>query len=346
MSGRGLFLMKRENLQEPSRTRLALSTACLLALVFLSFTFSLHAADPGIVSVKKIWDRGQHNAFTDLIRFQDRWWCTFREATAHGKSIGKVRVIVSDDGDQWASAALVEQDGVDLRDPKLSIMPDGRLMLIMGGSVYVDGTPYGTRSPRIAFSKDGRQWTKPRKLLAEDHWLWRVTWHDGWAWSVSKLGEGRDPRRGMLYRSRDGIDWEWITEFRLPDNTWNASETTLRFMPDGEMVALTRPHWIGSSKPPHKEWSWTKLNENLGGPNFIRLPDGTLWASARRYGEKRTTVLARMTRDSYQPVLTLPGGGDCSYPGMVWHDNLLWMSYYSSHEGKTSIYLAKIKVDE
>ncbi len=23
---------------------------------------------------------------------------------------------------------------------------------------------------------------------------------------------------------------------------------------------------------------------------------------------------------------------------------LLWMSYYSSHEGKTSIYLAKIKV--
>ena len=32
-------------------------------------------------------------------------------------------------------------------------------------------------------------------------------------------------------------------------------------------------------------------------------------------------------------------------PGLVWHDNLLWMSYYSSHEGKTSIYLAKIKLD-
>ncbi len=31
---------------------------------------------------------------------------------------------------------------------------------------------------------------------------------------------------------------------------------------------------------------------------------------------------------------------------MVWHDGLLWMSYYSSHEGKTSIYLAKIKVKE
>ena len=55
-------------------------------------------------------------------------------------------------------------------------------------------------------------------------------------------------------------------------------------------------------------------------------------------------VLARMTKDSYEPVLRLPSGGDCSYPGMVEHDGLLWMSYYSSHEGKTSIYLARIEV--
>ena len=37
-------------------------------------------------------------------------------------------------------------------------------------------------------------------------------------------------------------------------------------------------------------------------------------------------------------------GGDCSYPGLVFHEGLLYMSYYSSHEGKTSIYLAKIKL--
>jgi hypothetical protein len=27
---------------------------------------------------------------------------------------------------------------------------------------------------------------------------------------------------------------------------------------------------------------------------------------------------------------------------MVWHEGLLWLSYYSSHEEKTSIYLAKV----
>ena len=144
---------------------------------------------------------------------------------------------MSENGDCWKSAASLEQKGTDLRDPKLSIMPSDRLMLITGGSVYDARGTCQTRSPRVAFSKDGYDWTEPRKLLAEDHWLWRVTWQDGWAWGVSKLGEGRDPRRCMLYRSRDAREWEWITEFRLPNNTWNASEATLRFLPGGEIHA-------------------------------------------------------------------------------------------------------------
>ncbi len=321
------------------RKMLLETVVCGVALV----CSAAHSSEPEVVSVKKIWDQGEHNAFTDLIRFQNRWWCTFREAKEHGSSIGQVRVITSKDGEQWISAALVEQDGVDLRDPKLSIMPDGRLMLIMGGSVYSVGGRYDTRAPRVSFSKTGQDWTDPKKLLAEDHWLWRVTWQGKWGWSVSKLGEGRDPRRGMLYRTRDGLEWEWIAEFRLPNNTWNASETTLRFMPDGEMIALTRPHWIGTSRPPYREWSWTTMRQNIGGPNFIRLPNGELWASGRLYGDGARTTLARMTRDAYEPALNLPSGGDTSYPGIVWHDDLLWLSYYSSHEGKTSIYLAKIR---
>ena len=45
-----------------------------------------------------------------------------------------------------------------------------------------------------------------------------------------------------------------------------------------------------------------------------------------------------------QSLLQLPSGGDCSYPGMVWHDGLLWLSYYSSHEGRTGVYLAKVRL--
>jgi len=307
---------------------------------------SIESAEPELIEVRKIWDQATHSAFTDLIRFQDKWLCCFREATTHASKDGTIRIIESTDGEKWVSAGHLVEKGTDLRDPKLSLDPKGRLVLIMGASRH-RGDTYLTRSPRVSFSGDSRTWTVPRKLLAEDHWLWRITWHKGTAYSVSKLGEGRDPRRGMLYKSTDCIDWEYITEFRLPDNTWNASETTLRFMPDGEMIALTRPEWIGRSQPPYTDWTWTKTPHRMGGPNFIRLPNGQMWAGARLYlpgGSK--TGLIRMTPTSYEPVLQLPSGGDTSYPGMVWHEGILWMSYYSSHEGKTSIYLARIRLPD
>ena len=59
-----------------------------------------------------------------------------------------------------------------------------------------------------------------------------------------------------------------------------------------------------------------------------------------------------MTRSSYEPALVLPSGGDCSYAGMVWRDNVLWISYYSSHddqsviENRSSIYLAQVRLSD
>ena len=44
--------------------------------------------------------------------------------------------------------------------------------------------------------------------------------------------------------------------------------------------------------------------------------------------------------------LDLPSGGDTSYAGLVMHQGLLWVSYYSSHEGKSSIYLARVKLPD
>ena len=296
---------------------------------------------PELLSVERIWGHAPHNAFTDLIRFRERWWCVFREAEGHDMPGGIVRVLTSETGAVWESAATVVEGGIDLRDPKLSVMPDGRLMLVMGGCVYDDGGEYLTRAPRVSFSEDGLAWSAPRKVLSEDHWLWRATWHDGRAYSLSKLGEGDEPRRGFLYSSVDGIEWEWIAEFKLD----GVSETTLRFLPDGEMVALVRPGYIGTSRPPYREWSFREMADRIGGPNFIRLPDGSLWGSGRLFtADGPRTVLARMSTSSYEPVLTLPSGGDTSYVGMVWHDDLLWMRYYSSHEEGTGVYLARVRL--
>src|SRR5438067_1024294 len=78
--------------------------------------------------VKKVWGGGRHNAFTDLARFGGRWYCAFREGDAHVGGDGKLRVLASADGETWEPVALLTEPGVDLRDPKLSVTPDGRLM--------------------------------------------------------------------------------------------------------------------------------------------------------------------------------------------------------------------------
>ncbi|HPD29783.1 MAG TPA: hypothetical protein PLL20_07300 [Phycisphaerae bacterium] len=124
------------------RRTTVIGLACAVTSSVVALAQDAPASRPGdvpqceIVSVKRIWDAAPHNAFTDLIRFQDKWYCTFREGEGHVGGDGKLRVLESVDGDKWSSAALLTEEGVDLRDPKLSITADGRLMMVAGGSIY------------------------------------------------------------------------------------------------------------------------------------------------------------------------------------------------------------------
>ncbi len=313
---------------------------------------------PELVSVSKIWSESPHNAFTDLARFDGRWFCTFRESAAHVGGDGKIRVLTSRDGERWESAALLSEAGIDLRDPKLSVTPDNRLMLAMGGSVY-EGKKLVGRQPRVAFSKDGHAWTTPRRVLEEGDWLWRVTWHKGHAYGIAYRSTSRNAATSSaaadwsvrLFESTDGITYRLVTPLAV---TGQPNEATVRFLKNGDCVALVRREgpgedraaWIGQSSPPYRDWQWRSAGMQIGGPNFIVLPGGKMIASGRQYGGKTTsnkTFVGRMSLDAVKPELLLPSGGDCSYPGLVWHDGLLWVSYYSSHEGKSAIYLAKVQ---
>ena len=105
---------------------------------------------------------------------------------------------------------------------------------------------------------------------------------------------------------------------------------------------------LGVSQPPYTSWEWKDVGARIGGPHMIRLPDGRFVAAVRLYDGKTRTSLCRIDPETgrLDELLALPSGGDTSYAGLVWHDNLLWVSYYSSHEGKTSIYLARIQPGE
>ncbi len=308
---------------------------------------------PQLRSVKKIWDHAEHNALTDLIYYNHHWYCTFRESNQHvfGTN-GVIRILVSQDGERWHSHSVVEESGIDLRDPKLSITPDERLMLLVGGTQYRKEKAIA-RQPRVCFLSSEDEWSSLQTICQPFDWLWRVTWHKGVAWGVSYI-PGKEKWRVILYSSVDALNWQQEVEWEIPGAP---NETTLRFLEDDTMVALVRRNfqedgfsWIGTSQKPYSQWSWNQTRHHLGGPNFIVLPNGQMWASGRLvertpYGYFEKTALCSMTLDKITPALLLPSGGiDCSYPGMAYHNQEIWLSYYSSHEGRTSIYLAKVQL--
>jgi hypothetical protein len=112
---------------------------------------------------------------------------------------------------------------------------------------------------------------------------------------------------------------------------------------DGDANAIGK---LGLARPPYTTWEWKDVGAKIGGPHMIRLPDGRLVAAVRLYdGTVRTSLgWIDATSGKFTEFLKLPSGGDSSYPGLVWHRSRLWVSYYSSHEGKTSIYLAKVRL--
>ncbi len=332
---------------KPVKMRLALKDADVF-----SFRFA-PAEEPGktvLMNCRKIWDQAPHNAFTDLLHHEGSWYCVFREAKGHVSPDGKIRVISSRDGREWESAALLAREGSDLRDPKIEVIPDGRLMILAAASWHDREAPI-SRQPMVWFSKDGSRWTDGVEVAEPNFWLWRVTWHKGTGRGIG-YGCGKENRRLRLYETPDGIDYTTLVE-----NLFDAgypNETAIRFVEKDRALCLLRrdgnPNTalFGLADPPYTTWTWKDLGVRIGGPNMIRLPCGRIVAAVRLYDKNVRTALCWLDTEAgtLTEFLTLPSGGDTSYAGLAFHEGLLWISYYSSHQGKTSIYLARARLPE
>lgn len=339
-----------------------------LSILLLQYPFlgSGHPAVPGdSIIVSKIWDKAPYNSFTDLIRFDHAFYCSFREGTKHasGDNDGRVRILRSADGNNWHSVALLKIDGLDLRDPKLSVTPDHKIMVIMAGAVFEKNMAIQKLFPLVAFSDTrGEHFTDPEKAVIDPSvspskdWIWRITWNKGIGYGVDyrpkevhKNGEERDATV-ILMKTDDGKQFHKVSQLAVSDYP---NESTIRLDNRDNMYILIRKDAgdkmgvLAQSKPPYTNWSYTQLDYRLGGPNFLFLNKHRLAIATRQYGQQTATViLVTDLAGKVVKTIELPSGGDTSYPGMVIYKRKLWVSYYSSHEGKPSIYLAKIPLKD
>ncbi len=317
-----------------------------LALLLGASVFSATAAEAELLEVRKIWDAAPHNAFTDLVRFKGRWFCVFREGQAHVSPDGALRVITSKAGKDWTSAALLTSATADLRDAKITITPKGELMLSGAGALR---QPAAFKHQSLAWlSKDGERWSEPVVIGDPNLWLWRTTWHKKTAYSIGYDTTAEKFIR--LYASKDGRKFDTLVPTLF--NEGYPNETSLVFLPDQTCLCLLRRDGnpgtgqLGRARPPYTQWTWQDLGVKIGGPHMLRLRDGRFVAAVRLYDGGARTSLMWLDPEAGKltEFLKLPSGGDTSYPGLVWNKGLLWVSYYSSHEGKTSVYLAKVKL--
>ncbi|HEU0123653.1 MAG TPA: sialidase family protein [Bryobacteraceae bacterium] len=307
---------------------------------------SLHA-----VEAVRIWDKSPYNAFTDLIHYKGRFFCGFREAPTHHAEdgLGSIRILESKDGKTWASIAVLSDPEFDLRDPKFSVTPKGELMMALGAV-----RPKGKGETRIQtmayFSRDGKKWGTRVPIGEAGFWLWRITWHQGKAYSVGYQSGRTEVLR--LYVSEDGRKFTTlVNDFRIPDY---GNEATMVFDKDGTAHCFVRRDggtmssmW-GTSQAPYTDWKWQDMVTRVGGPHVIQVPDGRYFGVVRyiESGIRRVSVIqidpatGKMTEIEKLPS----SNGDSGYAGLVWKDGALWTSYYSTHENRrTSIFLARWK---
>lgn len=201
------------------------------------------------------------------------------------------------------------------------------------------------------FSQDGMKWSQAYEIGSADNWLWRVTWNEKSAYG---FGYGtRNDRRGLrLFRSDDGVTFDTILENVEIDGTY-PNETSLLFPNPDSAIVLVRQDGeptnglVGTARAPFTDWHWIALDRRIGGPHWTQTPSGHFLAAVRLYDQKTRTAVCWINPDTgtVTEALTLPSGGDTSYPGLVLRGNELFVSYYSSHEEKTAIYLARVQLE-
>ena len=320
-----------------------------------------------VTNVRRVFHNGEHNAFTDLVRFHDKLYLTFRSCP-DGHMVhptASIIVLSSTDAKEWKQVHRFSVDKRDTRDPHFLVFKD--TLFVYTGTWYC-----GETSPRsadydlnqhlgyAAWSKDGAQWNSP--ILLEGtfgHYIWRASAFDGKAYlcgrrkkgfAMAPRGEGPMVESAML-ESDDGLIWRTRALFQQVDG----DETAFQFEPDGSIVAIGRRGRDNAqllrSERPYTQWERKDLDRYIGGPLLTR------WGGRYVVGGRKTmpdqgpvTSMCWLVDDRLSEFAELPSGGDNSYPGLVEiSPSHAIVSWYSSHErdanGRaiTAIYLADLE---
>lgn len=340
-------------------------------LCALTLTGSAHAANLPVVKVtniRRVFHNGEHNAFTDLVRFNGQYYLTFRSCP-DGHMVhptASIIIMVSDDLKDWKQVHRFSVKERDTRDPHFLVFKEK--LFVYTGTWYSGTTTLKREDYTLnkhlgyaAWSADGKTWNSPVMLEGTyGHYIWRAETFGDKAYLCGRrmkefTQQNRSDRsliESAMLESDDGLVWRTRALFQ---ETYG-DETTFRFEADGSVIAIGRRGGgnaqLCKSKPPYTEWERSDLDRYIGGPLLARWGKHYVVGGRRNVkGVGAKTSMCWFVDGKLHEFAQLPSGGDNSYPGFLQlSPTRAAMSWYSSHEkdasGKsiTAIYMADLEI--
>jgi hypothetical protein len=337
----------------------------LVSIIAVSLVaFSSLAAEVKVTNLRRVFHNGEHNAFTDLVKFKGRFYLTFRSCP-DGHAVNptaSVIILASDDTKDWKQVHRFNVALRDTRDPHFLVFKDK--LFVYTGTWYSGPTTLAREDYDLnkhlgyaVWSDDGAKWNEPVMLEGTfGHYIWRAATFGGKAYlcgrrktgfGMGARGEGKQVESLML-ESDDGLIWRKCAVFQETEG----NETAFLFESDGTVLGVGRRTGNAQllrSKPPYTHWERKDLDRYIGGPLLAKWGDRYIVGGRRTTKAGPKTSLCWLVGDQLQEFAEFPSGGDNSYPGFIeLAPNRALVSYYSSHErdasGKpiTAIYLAEL----
>lgn len=320
----------------------------LLLLMIVLNSESISAgkdSSPYIISTKNIYTGKPYASFTSLINYKGRFYCAFREAKKHydpsGEDVGIIRILHSKNGKRWQPFLTYSVDGIDLRDPKLTVTPEGKAMLLVEEVKYENKVAV-LRKSCVSFFSSNKSRTElipiSFKPNMDWNWLWDVSWIDGIAY-------------GYIYapyfafvKSSNGINYKLVDKPVIDNSPTEASVVKLgdKFF---SVVRRKQNAYVGISND-GDQWQWKDGGMRIGCPKLFTYKDNVYTVGRAYNGKMNCTALFKVDQTSGKLVmlLELSSDMDSAYPGAVVKDGILYISYYQGDLMKSSIYFSLIKL--
>jgi hypothetical protein len=269
-----------------------------------------------------VYSDGRHNAFTSLVKWKDRYWLSFRNATHHRSHDGRILVISSPDLKQWSKPVVAIDTPADDRDPKL-VMFNDRLFVATGSHVrtfgdeaHLDGQINVTQMhSTLSATSDGIKWDKPWVVRPEFHFIWGLLTHGGRMYAAERKAktttvngvEQRDYASNLL-RSDDGHQFELVSEM---SHERDSSEPAMAFLDDGRLIVFLRhdlDHYpeILLADPPYTQWQKVlDFPFKCNGPSLGLVGDTIVISGRAFYEDPHTPLLTSDIRARERGLLVM-----------------------------------------